>query len=222
MSDIKLYNGDCLEIMKTLDLNNACIVTDPQFNIAYHYSEYKDNLPEDEYLNQLHELFNDIPFVIIHYPETIYKIASKIGKVPERVVSWVYNSNTARQHRDIAFFDIKPNFNKVKQPYKNLNDKRIKQRIAEGKLGCKLYDWWNINQVKNVSKIKVGNKHPCVMPLEIMERIIGILPNDITIIDPFMGSGTTGVACKKLNRNFIGIELDKTYFDIAKDRIGKE
>lgn len=57
------------------------------------------------------------------------------------------------------------------------------------------------------------------MPLEIMERIIGILPNDITIIDPFMGSGTTGVACKELNRDFIGIELDKTYFDIAKDRI---
>ena len=111
---------------------------------------------------------------------------------------------------------------KVKQPYKNLNDKRIKQRIAEGKLGCKLYDWWNINQVKNVSKVKVGNKHPCVMPLEIMERIIGILPNDITILDPFMGSGTTRVACKKLNRNFIGIELDKNYFDIAKDRIEKE
>ena len=60
------------------------------------------------------------------------------------------------------------------------------------------------------------------MPLEIMERIIGILPNDITIIDPFMGSGTTGVACKKLNRNFIGIELDKTYFEIAKNRIEKE
>ena len=78
----------------------------PIFNISYHYSEYKDNLPEDEYLNRLYELFNDIPFVIIHYPETIYKIASKIGKVPERVVSWVYNSNTARQHRDIAFFDI--------------------------------------------------------------------------------------------------------------------
>ena len=222
MNDIKLYNGDCLEIMKTLDLNNACIVTDPPFNISSHYSDFNDNLPEYEYLNRLYELFNDIPFVIIHYPETIYKIASKIGKVPERVVSWVYNSNTARQHRDIAFIDIKPNFNKVKLQYKNINDKRIKQRIAEGKLGCKLYDWWNINQVKNVSKIKVGNKHPCVMPLEIMERIIGILPNDITIIDPFMGSGTTGVACKKLNRNFIGIELDKTYFEIAKDRIKKE
>ena len=41
-----------------------------------------------------------------------------------------------------------------------------------------------------------------------------------TILDPFMGSGSTGDACKELNRNFIGIELDKNYFEIAKDRIG--
>lgn len=53
MSDIKLYNGNCLEIMKTLDLTNTYIVIDPLFNISYHYSEYKDNLPEDEYLKRL-------------------------------------------------------------------------------------------------------------------------------------------------------------------------
>ena len=43
-----------------------------------------------------------------------------------------------------------------------------------------------------------------------------------TVLDPFMGSGTTGVACKNLNRNFIGIELDKKYFDIAEKRINGE
>ena len=58
------------------------------------------------------------------------------------------------------------------------------------------------------------------MPLKVMENIIGILPEDTTIIDPFMGSGTTGVACKNLNRNFIGIEIDEEYFNIAKNRIG--
>ena len=52
-----------------------------------------------------------------------------------------------------------------------------------------------------------------------MRNIIGILPSDYTIIDPFMGSGTTGIACKQLNRNFIGIEIDKDYFEIAKKRI---
>ena len=140
-----------------------------------------------------------------------------MNKSPERVVSWVYNSNTAKQHRDIAFYDVKPDFKKVRQPYKNLNDKRIQQRIAEGKTGAKIYDWWNVNQVKNVSKEKTD--HPCQMPLEVMTNIIGILPDEVTIIDPFMGSGTTGVACKKLNKDFIGIELSEDYFKIAENRI---
>lgn len=112
---------------------------------------------------------------------------------------------------------VKPDFNKVKQPYKNLNDKRIQKRIAEGKTGCKIYDWWNVNQVKNVSKDKTS--HPCQMPIEVMENIVGILPDNATIVDPFMGSGTTGLACKKFGKNFVGIEIDSEYFNIAKERI---
>lgn len=52
-----------------------------------------------------------------------------------------------------------------------------------------------------------------------MKNIVGILPEDSIIIDPFMGSGTTGLACKELGRNFIGIELNEEYFNIAKDRL---
>lgn len=163
------------------------------------------------------EVFKYFSSVVIHYPEYLYKLAILMNKVPTRVVSWVYNSNTAKQHRDIAFFDIKPDFNRVKQPYKNINDKRIQKRIAEGKIGAKLYDWWNINQIKNVSKEKT--EHPCQMPIEVMKNVIGIIPDNYIIIDPFMGSGTTGVACKMLNRDFIGIELDSKYFEIAKNRI---
>ena len=137
---------------------------------------------------------------------------------PEKVISWVYNSNTAKQHRDIAFFGVKPDFKKVGQPYKNPKDKRIAKRIADGKQ-ARLYDWWEINQIKNVSKVKT--KHPCQMPQEVTDRIIGILPSEYTIIDTFLGSGTIGLSCKKYNRNFIGIELDKEYFNIAKERINK-
>lgn len=63
------------------------------------------------------------------------------------------------------------------------------------------------------------------MPLEVMENIIGILPYNAIILDPFMGSGTTGVATitmnkkQKANRKFIGIELDEEYYNIAKERI---
>jgi len=212
---ITLINGDCLEEIKKIT-ENFIIVTDPPFNIGYHYGIYKDSMDEHVYYEWLKMIFKDRPSVIVHYPEPLHRLSIKLGYPPNKVVSWVYNSNTAKQHRDIAFFGIKPDFRKVGQEYKNLNDKRIKKRILEGKK-ARLYDWWNINQVKNVSKDKT--EHPCQMPLEVMERIIGILPDNITIVDPFMGSGTTALACKNLGRDFIGIEIDEKYFNIAKKRV---
>ena len=211
------------QIINKYNNKQIILVSDPPFNIGYNYNTYKDNKEEEEYYEWLGEIFNNLPSVIVHYPESLYKLSFQIGKFPERVVSWVYNSNTAKQNRDIAFFGVKPDFSQVKQPYKNLNDKRIQQRILDGCEGAKLYDWWNINQVKNVSKEKT--EHPCQMPIEVMENIIGLLPDNIIIVDPFMGSGTTGLAVKNMNvkqnknRDFIGIEVDEKYFKIAKNRI---
>ena len=61
--------------------------------------------------------------------------------------------------------------------------------------------------------------HPTTKPLNLMEWCLGYFPNAQSVIDPFMGSGTTGVACKNLNRKFIGIEKDANYFEIASKRI---
>ena len=213
----EVIQGDCLDILPTIQ-GDFVIVTDPPFNIGYHYNDYKDNLGADEYYQMLNDVFGVNPFVVIHYPEEIYKIAFQVGQFPEKVVSWVYNSNTAKQHRDIAFFGIKPDFRKLQQPFKNPKDKRIMKRIAEGKMarGC---DWWNINQVKNVSKDK--SSHPCQMPLEVMENIIKLIPEDKLIVDPFAGSGTTLLACKKLGRSFVGIEISPEYVEIIKQRLDK-
>ena len=218
---IELICGDCLKHLDKLQEKysdrDIILVSDVPFNIGYGYATYKDRLPEGDYLKMLQDVFErGVPFVIIHYPESLYSIASFLHKSPTRVCSWVYNSNTGRQHRDVAFFDVRPDFAQVGQPYKNLKDKRIIKRIEEGKT-CKLYDWWNINQVKNVSKEKTA--HPCQMPLEVMKNIVGLLPKGSLIIYSFMGSGTTGVACKELDYDFVGIEIDKGYFKIAKERI---
>jgi fructose 1,6-bisphosphatase len=102
---IKLLNGDAIEELSKLniDFNNVIFVSDPPFNIGYHYNTYKDNKKEDEYYEWLHKIFGNHKKVIIHYPEQMYKFAFQIGEFPEKIVSWVYNSNTAKQHRDIAF-----------------------------------------------------------------------------------------------------------------------
>jgi DNA modification methylase len=64
-----------------------------------------------------------------------------------------------------------------------------------------------------------GKEHPTQKPIQLMLWCLGFLPDARTILDPFMGSGTTGVACVKLGRKFIGIEIDPDYFDIACRRI---
>jgi len=215
---IKLYHGNNVEVLDSLnlDLDKTIFVTDPPFNIGYHYHTYKDKMKASEYWRMMKSVMRSKMQVMIHYPEDLFRYAIEIDSAPTEFVSWVYNSNTARQHRGIGFWNVKPDFRKVGQPYKNPNDPRIKKRIAEGKT-ARLYDWWNINQVKNVSSEKTA--HPAQMPLKVMENIIGILPEEFTIVDPFLGSGTTALACKKHNRDFVGIEMDKLYFDIATERL---
>lgn len=222
---IKIFLGNCVDVMNSNEFKGITkdreivVVTDPPFNIGYHYKNYKDKLSEQDYLKLLGGVLELFPAVVIHYPEALYKTAIHTGKAPERVVSWCYNSNTAKQHRDIAFFGVVPDMNRVRQPYKNPNDKRIRKLIADGKTGGRLYDWWNINQVKNTSREKVD--FPCQMPLEVMGNIIGILPRTekTLILDPFMGSGTTGVVCEKYNIDFVGIDIDESAYRTAGRRL---
>ena len=79
----------------------------------------------------------------------------------------------------------------------------------------------SIIEINNCSN-RAERQHPTQKPLELMEYLIKTYTNENdTILDNTMGSGTTGVACKNLNRNFIGIELDDNYFNIAKKRINE-
>ena len=195
---------------------DGLVITDPPYNQGYHYNNYKDKLSEDEYIGLLSKI--PTPCVIIHYPEeTINLLPKAINSKCEQVVCWVYNSNTGKQSRLISWWGCKPDFRKVRQPYKNLNDKRIQKRISEGKTGAKLYDWWNINQIKNTSIEKT--KHPCQIPEKIIENIIlTTVSKDDLIIDVFAGSGTTGVVAEKLGYKSIMYEIDEDYCEIIKKR----
>lgn len=217
MSNWKIINADSSKVIHEYINDKTIIVTDPPFNIGYHYKGYKDRIETEQYLKQVGDILSLAPSVLIHYPEDVVRLSMQINKVPNRIVSWVYNSNTKRQHRDIAFYGFDPDFSKVKQPYKNPNDKRIKALIANGSQGTNIYDWWNINQIKNVSKEKTI--HPCQMPLEVMDRIIKLLPQGVNVIDPYCGSGTTGIACVNNNIDFIGIDIVPEYAELAEERI---
>ena len=209
---IKIINKDFRDCIVPKGLT----ITDPPYNQGYAYNQYKDRMSEDDYIELLSHI--PTPCVIIHYPEeTINLLPKAIKSKCEQVVCWVYNSNTGKQSRLISWWGCKPDFRKVRQPYKNLNDKRIKKRIAEGKTGAKLYDWWNINQVKNVSKEKT--EHPCQIPEELISKIIRTTAKDNElIIDVFAGSGTTGVVAQSLGYDSLCYEVDEKYCEIIRDR----
>jgi DNA modification methylase len=210
---IEIINKDFRECI----IPKGIVITDPPYNQGYSYNEYKDRMSEEEYISLLSKI--PTPCVIIHYPEETINILPKaINAKCEQVVCWVYNSNTGKQSRLISWWGCKPDFRKQLQPYKNLNDKRIQKRISEGKIGAKLYDWWEFNQVKNVSKEKTS--HPCQIPESLMKRIIAITAKDgDTIIDVFGGSGTTSKAALDLGFKSISYEIDSDYCNIMKKRL---
>jgi site-specific DNA-methyltransferase (adenine-specific) len=219
MDSNKLYNMDFREGLNLIN-EPIMIVSDPPYNIKFKYNEYEDNLHDTEYIDMISK-FKLIPSALIHYPEETMKYFVPALGVPDEVITWCYNSNLPRQSRLINFFNCKVDFTKVKQPYKNPNDKRVKKLIEQGSEGTRSYDWFSdIQMVKNVSKEKTI--HPCPIPVKLMERIILLTTNENDlIVDPFMGTGTTAIACLNTNRRFIGFEIDKTYHEHSLMRINE-
>jgi DNA modification methylase len=76
----------------------------------------------------------------------------------------------------------------------------------------------SILRAVNISRISMGRQHPHEKPINLLRQLIEKCPGDL-ILDPFMGSGTTGVACMQLGRRFVGVEIDEKYFAIAERRI---
>jgi site-specific DNA-methyltransferase (adenine-specific) len=212
-----IINQDFRECINS-DWDDALIISDPPYNQNYHYNQYSDTLEQANYEKLLIAAFKGRKAVIVHYPEESINLLPRLLDKCQEVVSWVYPSNTRKQHRLVTWWNCKPDFTKLGQAYKNPQDKRIASRIEQGKM-ARLYDWWEINQVKNVSKS--NNPHPCPIPYELAYRLIALTSlEDDLIIDPFAGSGTIIKAAYDLKRKAIGYEIDKSYSDYANKTLG--
>jgi DNA modification methylase len=212
-----IYNKNFKEIIKDLDKNKTLIITDPPYNVGWKYDSYKDNLSENEYLD-LFKNFKGFKLVVIHYIEDIIKYIVPTMGVPTKCIQWVYNSNMPRNHRTIAFFNCKPDMNKVKRMPKQLDDKRNYDSNGDIKL-VRINDWWKIPIVVNVSKEK--EDYSCQIPEKVIERIIKTVAENEIIFDPFMGTGTTLAVANKLNKKYIGADISEKAYNITKKRLQK-
>jgi len=220
-----IYNDDFRNIISKIKENKIIVITDPPYNIGYSYDVYKDNMTDEDYINMIASIKKITDkIIIIHYPEETMKYFVPALGVPDDVITWCYNSNLpGRQSRLINFYGLKPDLNKVRFPYKNLNDKRIQNRIEQGKDTRRGYDWFDDIQLeKNVTKDKENNSHTCPLPLKLMDRIVKYIPDeykDYIILDVFSGSGTTIKAANDNGYKYIGVELSPNYYKLSIKRL---
>jgi site-specific DNA-methyltransferase (adenine-specific) len=227
----KIYNTDCLEGMKQIDKNSIdLILTDPPYNISSEtkiireggkfgkaktidmdFGEWdKNNIFPQDYLNLFVSLLKPNGVLIMFYDKLylgligIYLQNNHNFKV-RHLGNWI-KSNPAPQARKVKWMNGSEQF-----------------IIATKNEGSGHHYNYELGQSPDYFKTSVSFKHlhPTQKPEELIEWLVKYwsFKNDI-VLDPFMGSGTTGVVCKKLNRKFIGFEIDKNYYDIAKKRIG--
>ena len=213
---IQLIHGDCLEEMKKIpDGSIDMVLTDPPYGMNLtpqrETGKFKGiKIANDEQLDWASEFFAQcfrvlpkdsvcMSFCSHHSVGTFIESANKAGFAVKNLLVW-----------DKMWFGMggnwRPNFELVLV-------------LTKGRFVTHSRNKDNILRYRRISPHK--SQHPTEKVIPLLEELI-FEPdyNPQVILDPFMGSGTTGVACKNLNRDFIGIELDKTYFDIAIKRIG--
>lgn len=222
MSKVELYQGDCLEVMKNMPNKSVdLVITDPPYEISTtgagiykqvdkqyvkELNGMKDGFSE-EVLDELCRVMKKINIYFFCSQKQIIPLLDYFAK--EKKCNW----NILSWHKTNP---IPACGNKY------LTDTEFILFFREK--GVKVYGSFDTKRTWYATPLNQSDKkkykHPTVKPLSILENlVVNSSQKDEVALDCFMGSGSTGVACLNTNRNFIGIELNPTYFQIAKDRI---
>ena len=241
----QILKGDCLKLFKSIPNNSVdCIFADPPFNLNKKYNSHIDKLVETEYLDwckswidECLRVLKDSGFIFLHnIPKwlTFYANFLNYKAVFRHWISW--DAMTAPMgktlqpaHYGILFYsktNDRSKFNEIRYPHKRdrkgvlIKDYGGKKNILHP-FGPLCSDVWT--DIHRIRHSKYRDEHPCQLPIHLLERIILMSSeeNDI-ILDPFMGTGTTAIASKRLGRNFIGFEKDKKYCKIANKKVKSE
>ena len=240
---VDLYNGDCLEIMKSIPDNSVDMVlcdlpygtTKCSWDAVIPFDELWDRYDRIVKDNGTVVLFGQEPFSsflrlsnLKNYRYDIYwekermtnimQVKKRVGKTVETIS--VFYKNQPTYNPQMVKYDGPKRSNKVRNGklgklVDDSNDKKVFEYNDTG-LRYPTQVW------KFKRDILSSNLHPTQKPVLLLEELIKTYTKEgDTVLDNTMGSGSTGVACVSLNRNFIGIELDRTYFEISEKRINE-
>ncbi len=233
-----IYNEDCLKTLNKIKDNSIdCVITSPPYNMnlrirngkycsrqiikefSTKYSNFNDNLPIDEY-NKFHSkvlkellrvskvVFYNIQ-IVTGSKRSIFKMIGDFNEQLKDIIVWNKGVSQPAMHQQVL--------NKQTELILVFEtDYPISRqfRYANFKRGT-LSDIWNVKRENTINK-----NHSATFPLNLIRKILINFTNENNIIyDPFMGTGTTAIACLIEKRKFIGSEIDKEYFETAKKRI---
>lgn len=237
MSDIQLYKGDCLEVMDGL-IAMGVKVDMILCDLPYGTTRNKwDSLIPLEKLWNLYDKLNKDNGCIALTAQTPFDKTLGASNLSMLKYEWIWKKQQGTGHLNSKKMPLKAHENILifykNQPVYNPQMTEGKPYVCKsGKKSSNYGDQHSVLTINNgerypldvlefkYDKIKL---HPTQKPVALMEYLIKTYTNDgDLVLDNCMGSGTTGVACKRLNRNFIGIELDDNYFNIAKERINAD
>ena len=244
MSKIDLYNGDCLEIMKNIsDKSVDMILCDLPYGTTA--CKWDTVIPFEPLWEQYKRIIKDSGAIVLFANEP-FASQLRMSNIKLYKYDWIWLKNTVdgflngkcrplKKTENILVFSKKQAraggdnmkyypqnliaVNRKITERKRINDEHVFERRSRvGKQYTQQYTNYPINILKYSREPK--SIHPTQKPVALLEYLIKTYTNEgETVLDNCMGSGSTGVACVNTNRDFIGIELDKDYFNIAKQRI---
>ena len=227
--DYKLYKGDCLEVMDRLieeGIKVDMILTDPPYGTTA--CKWDSVIPFDEMWSRLNKLIKFNGAIVLFGSEP-FSSNLRIGNIKNYKYDWVWNKRPVnflnakrqplREVENIMVFNSKI-YNPQGLIYKERINKRSNSTETNSKHGLSNKSYYT-NYPRQILKF-IGERglHPTQKPVALLEYLIKTYTDEGELVLDFtMGSGSTGVACINTNREFIGIELNEKYFNIAKDRL---
>lgn len=224
---MKLILGDCLEKMKDIpDRSIDMVVTSPPYNLGNNHhtgnkthNPYNDNLPEEEYQKWQIEVLNECYRVLKDTGSLIYNHKNRIKNgIQITPYAWLLKTNFIIK-QELVWFNGSQNFDKIR--FYPMTE-RVYWLAKSSK--TKLFNAINHHDLfgrEEWKPVGIKEQHTRAFPEKMVYDFLLCFPEANSVLDPFMGSGTTGVACVYLDRDFIGIELAEIYYNIAIDRINK-
>ena len=237
---IDLYNGECLEIMDKLIADGVvvdAIITDPPYGTTA--CKWDNVIPFDAMWSRLNKLIKPNGAIVLFGSEP-FSSALRMSNIKNYRYDWVWDKKLAgngqlakhqplKIHELIHVFSSKGRATYIPQKTKGKMRKKMGMSMKNNEIATSnsiqeeyqndLYYPKSIQEF-SMAGHRTGRLHPTQKPVALMEYLIKTYTNENeTVLDFTMGSGTTGVACRNTNRNFIGIELDANYYSIANKRI---